>query len=118
MFRLFNLMVLCLALMSGSVQMAVARGQAIALTHGGSTIVICTGYGVMTVALDEHGNPVGPVHLCPDCLAGMAVYVTADGQAVVSFDPPLQTAQLVATLLHSRSAQLLVTRVRGPPVLG
>ena len=44
-----------------------ARGE----TRMGTEIVICTGYGITTVTVDEEGNPTGPVHLCPDMVLGM-----------------------------------------------
>ena len=70
--RPFSAVLLILALAVGSVSMAVARGHA-AAAAGGSTIVICSGYGVMTITLDAEGNPTGPVMPCPDCLAGLAL---------------------------------------------
>jgi hypothetical protein len=69
--RLFSLL-LCLILGLSSGTMAVARGQA----SGGMAVTICSGYGVVTVYLDEQGNPQpggGMVHMCPECLAGLGL---------------------------------------------
>lgn len=115
--RPFALFLLCLALVAGSVTMAVARGQAAALSGGGTTLVICSGYGVMTVSLDAEGNPVGPVHPCPECLAGLAAYLAP---GLLS---PLAVAQVVLGVLKAgkgnvlpRVFSVLSTRARGPPV--
>jgi len=43
-------------------ELAVARGQ----PHAAGQIELCTGEGVLMVALDAQGNPVGPAHICPD----------------------------------------------------
>jgi hypothetical protein len=116
--RLFSLVTLCLALALGSVSMAVARGQASALSSGGTTLVICSGYGVMTVTLDGEGNPVGPVHLCPECLAGLSAYLPPDSPA---YTPELLARALVVVLDYiaaPRTAGVLITRARGPPLVG
>ncbi|RUS65055.1 hypothetical protein EGN72_01745 [Pseudorhodobacter sp. E13] len=116
-FRPFALVLLCLALVASSVTMAVARGQALALSRGGTTLVICSGYGVTTLSLDAGGNPIGPVHPCPDCLAGLAAYIPP---AAVQ---PVVVAQLAGQIKRVKAAPLphlfhvLQTRARGPPVL-
>lgn len=60
---LIGLLALVVALTSS--QMVTARAEAAAVDR----IVICSGYGVMTVDVDAEGNPVGPMHLCPECVA-------------------------------------------------
>jgi len=98
--------------------MAVARGQAVAMSKGGTTLVICVGYGVMTISLDDQGNPIGPVHLCPECLAGLAAYLPPGLPRLLPIMFPSQsvvTAEL-STLPHV--AGVLVTRARGPPLVG
>jgi len=62
-------LILSLVLALGSVIMAPARVQA----AGQGQMVICAGAGTAILTLDAQGNPVGPVHLCPDCLTGFAV---------------------------------------------
>lgn len=57
---------LALMLAISSMGMAVTRGQAASTVE----LVICSGMGMMTVSLDSQGNPVGPTHPCPYCLAG------------------------------------------------
>lgn len=41
-----------------------ARGQA----RVAGQMVICSGGAVVTVDVDATGKPVGPVHVCPDCV--------------------------------------------------
>lgn len=117
MMRRFNplfLFGLCLALVAGSVTMAVARGQSAALT-GAGTFVICTGYGVTTITLDSDGNPVGPVYLCPDCLAGLAACIVPD-QTVLPMPMTSARAQRPLRLawLPPRPP-MLAPLARGPP---
>jgi len=112
--RFVSATLLILALAAGSVSMAVARGHA-AAAAGGSTIVICSGYGVMTITLDADGNPTGPVMPCPDCLAGLALASLPEQIALPDFTSPCHrlgparsTAQIVAF-------SLLLPPARGPP---
>lgn len=57
-----------------SQQLAVARGTA--MTAAGE-VVLCTGQGIVTVAVDDQGNPIGPVHICPDCALSLMAAVAA-----------------------------------------
>lgn len=94
-----------------SVTMAVARGQA----AGVSEVTICSGYGVVSITLDAEGNPVGPVHPCPDCLAGgIAVLTDPVAQAVT----PLGRAEALegAVSPSVATACVLSATARGPPV--
>lgn len=65
MTRRLTLVVLAFLLVLTTQSMAVVR----AAPDASGQIVLCTGGGVVTVFLDENGNPVGPPHVCPDCLA-------------------------------------------------
>lgn len=118
LFRLFSLITLCLALALGSVSMAVARGQAVAMSKGGTTLVICSGYGVMTITLDDQGNPVGPIHPCPECLAGLAAYLPPGFPAIVPVMLAHTGAVGVDPSVLPSTAGVLITRARGPPLLG
>ncbi|MBN2631685.1 MAG: hypothetical protein JXR75_14235 [Rhodobacteraceae bacterium] len=69
--RLFLALMLSIILGLVSGTMAVARVGAIGVTE----VTICSGAGVVTVALDANGNPTGPMHPCPDCLAGFGLAV-------------------------------------------
>lgn len=76
--RLITGWLLALVLALTSVTASVARAQA----AGSTDIVICSGYGIVTVTVDENGNPTGPVHDCPFCLAAMGAALLPDLPAV------------------------------------
>jgi len=116
--RLLSLTTLCLALVAGSVSMAMARGQAVAMSKGGITLIICIGYGVKTITLDDQGNPIGPVHPCPDCLAGLSAYLPPGLPALFPIMLPSQNVVAVELAALPRAAGVLVTRARGPPLVG
>lgn len=112
----FCLIWLCLVLATGSVTMAVARGQSAALA-GGGVIVICTGYGVTSITVDADGNPVGPVHPCPDCLAGLAAYISP---APATLPALTSRVSVVQSLPRPSFAVRSIGRTppaRGPPAL-
>ena len=111
--QLLSLIGLVLTLVSGSVTMASARHQAQAVGE----VVICTGYGLVAIALDEDGNPTGPVLPCPDSVPavtamaddGIPPYVVAPQALIpVRYDPRNLAAPAVAPLRHRQS--------RAPPV--
>lgn len=56
-------LLLALIVALSSVTMATARHQA----RASDRVVLCTGMGMVTLALDDRGNPVGPMLPCPDC---------------------------------------------------
>ena len=116
MLRLFGLLALCFALVAGSMTMAVARGHATALTRGGVTLILCSGLGYRTVSLDVGGNPIGPLHPCPDCLAGLAAYI-APGPVLLA--PHSVTSRMVTAVAQPTLQPVVaphVPRARGPPL--
>ncbi len=57
-----------------SQQMAMARG----LTKDArGQVILCTGQGPTVVTLNAQGEPIGPVHICPDCALTLMAYVDA-----------------------------------------
>ena len=94
-----------------SLTMAVARGQA----RVAGEIVICTGYGMTTISVDDRGQPTGPVHLCPDMVLGMMAAV-----GVPSSVPPRPEGQVVALVVPEPAAPasraVMRARARGPPL--
>ncbi|RBI84258.1 hypothetical protein DRV85_12500 [Rhodosalinus halophilus] len=64
----FLALFLALTLVVTAQAAAVARGQPAAA----GAIVICAGGGLVTVRVDSQGDPVGPPHVCPDAVAGLA----------------------------------------------
>lgn len=113
MMRMRSLFGLVLAVVLGmsSVTMAVARGHAAA---PGTEMVICTGYGLVTVTLDAEGNPTGPVHPCPDCVMGLAALPVGPALAPAL---PLRAARAgrPARRCVPPSRPRRARRARGPP---
>lgn len=111
---------LAIVLALTSVTMAVARGQ----TRVAGQIVLCSGYGMVLVAIDAAGNPVadaeggpagGTVHLCPDMVLAMLTALPPAGlwsprPAVWRAAPPLRDH---ARLPAGRAPGPV--RARGPP---
>lgn len=100
-----------LALASQSLAVARANGAA-----GGLAVEICAEGGTATVILDARGKPVGPVHLCPDCVAALAYALPA---AAVQPARPAGAALTVALppgqSRHARHPP--APPARGPPAL-
>jgi len=68
----FLALVLALLVALTSQHMAVARG----VTHDvAGAVVLCTGEGVRTVHVDQDGNPVEIVHICPDCALSLLAFI-------------------------------------------
>jgi hypothetical protein len=107
---------LCLALAVSSVTLATAQAQSAAL-YGSREIVICAGYGTTTITLDANGNPVGPVHLCPDCLAGLVSYLPPNLPALTLLLHGAKRIALPFTALTLTSHQTVANPARGPPAL-
>lgn len=112
-FRLLSGLLLALVLGIGAVGMAVARVQA----PMAGTIVICSGSGMMEISVDAEGQPVGTLHLCPDCTLAMA-----PGVLVAQASGPLAVPQrYVALILPAGVAAQpcagLPPQARGPPIL-
>lgn len=101
---------LALAVALTSVTAAVGRAQA----AGATEIVICSGYGIVTLTLDEQGNPTGPVHDCPFCLAAMAAAVLPD--LPVLHRPLTRGETLSPAAAPARApAPAPLAQARGPP---
>ena len=115
--RPFAMIALCFALVASSVTMAVAKGHATALTRGGITMVLCSGLGYRTVSVDALGNPIGPLHPCPDCMAGLAAYLAPGPVFAIRPAPVAEQAQRVELSSLCFVALFYVPLARGPPAL-
>lgn len=95
-----------------SVTMAAARGQMMR----GDAVVICSGYGVVTILVDARGEPVGTVHPCPDCTLH---HVLADlVPAPMVLRPATRGEALRAAALSLPVARARVAPMaRGPPAV-
>lgn len=115
MIRLRACLALCLGLALGvaSVSLATARAD-MALAR---QMVICTGMGVTSVALDARGRPIGPVHPCPNCLAGQMAADVPPAPVL-----PLRSLGAAEVLLpaaqpHAVARPSVPALARGPPSL-
>ncbi len=103
---------LILILVASSVVMAPTRGAMAGL----SQIEICGAAGTETVTLDARGNPVGPHHPCPDCIACHTAGLLAEppatrfGGVVLRFAYPVARDSVVAGILAIHPT------ARGPPL--
>lgn len=102
-------LVLIVALTSGA--MAVARGQ----THAAGVIVICSGAGIQTVAVDAEGNPVGAGHICPDCALGAFDHADAPALGAVALGDLARITFPISDNCGSDGPQPAAS-ARGPPI--
>lgn len=106
-------LVLSVVLGLASLTMAVARAQSAAVD---GQITICSGYGVVSVSVDANGNPVGPVHPCPDCLAHLLLATLPAPQ--VAAEPLPRLSRLSVVEPPTRLAQYdIPPKSRGPPAI-
>lgn len=103
---------LTLVLFVTSVAFGAARGQA----RVAGQVVLCLGGAAVSVAVDQDGQPVGTVHLCPDCALGSLAAIALPGAAA---PVPVDRASRVGwSLSGSHSVPLWRSRpvARGPPM--
>ena len=105
------LMVVILALTS--LTMAVARGQ----TYVAGEVVICTGYGVTTISVDENGDPTGPVQLCPDMVLAMMSALDTPAPSVSRPEGSTEVIALAA-IVSAHGLAAPAPRARAPPFFG
>lgn len=79
MIRRLPLVLLCLVFALTGYTTAPARSQ----MAQGDAIVICSGYGIVTIVVDGNGDPLGSVHPCPDCILHMAVVLPPGAPTVL-----------------------------------
>ena len=103
-------LVLCAVLILSSIGFGAARGQA----RIAGEMVICTGSIMVTVAVDEDGQPVEKALICPDMALSL---ISALGDAPVV--APLRSARpadLPLTAATLRGAEAPAAQARGPPL--
>lgn len=100
-------------LLMASQSMAVARGQARDVS---GTMVLCTGTGPVSVAFDSQGNPVGPVHICPDCALTL-VMATSAPPPFPSIVARVRAAEYPDLVVAPETITSVVPTARGPPAV-
>ena len=110
--RALALVFLTLVLATGSVTMAVARHQMRAVGQ----LVLCTGYGIVMIGVDETGKPTGPILPCPDCTPALAALTEGAPPSARAPDSLIahRFPRIGASLV--RSAPPPHARARAPPV--
>lgn len=110
-FRPIFAILLSLVLLATGGVMAVARGQAMVAGQ----IVLCSGTGPVTVNVDATGEPVGPVHICPDCALSLLAAIPLPDHAIA---PVERAAALHFALpaIAAASVGSVPSRARAPPV--
>lgn len=103
---------LALVVLLTSVHMAVARGAPMPA----GTMVICAGQGVITVFVDDEGNPVGAPHICPDCALSLFSVPVAEGLGLRREEVWTRIAP-VGYEVRSVECLRAMPRARGPPGL-
>ncbi|WP_413869253.1 hypothetical protein [Albidovulum sp.] len=111
-FRRLVALVLTVSLTAMGLAAASARGQTMS---GGRVMVLCSGGGLVQVALGEDGSPTGESHLCPDLAASLLAGVQLALPEVTRPDS-LAEALDAAPLDHSVFPPRGTCRARGPPV--
>ncbi|MGS4947166.1 hypothetical protein ACVDG3_16945 [Meridianimarinicoccus sp. RP-17] len=106
----FLSVLLALVIALTAIHAGAMRGQA----KAAGSIVLCTGTGPVSVAVDADGQPVGPVHVCPDCVMSLLAAVDAPSPVPHAAAPArrLSFAQAGVAL---RSRAVVGPRARGPP---
>ncbi|SLN48879.1 hypothetical protein ROJ8625_02396 [Roseivivax jejudonensis] len=105
-------LVLICVLAFTSVEAAIARG----LPAPAGEVVLCRGLAVVTVTLDENGDPVRRSQLCPEAL-GALLDLAAEARAQVAPGPVIRSVHRAERGVSLRSAELPPCRARGPPSL-
>jgi hypothetical protein len=98
MIRILSLS-LALLIAVTSQQMAEARGV---MKDAQGQVILCTGQGPVMVALDAQGDPIGPVHFCPDCALTLLAHIGASNTVkpqVVHIQTLAQTPVLARQVL-------------------
>jgi hypothetical protein len=95
-----------------SQQMAMARGMA---RDASGQVILCTSQGVISVTLDAQGEPIGVVHICPDCALTLMMFADAPiaaESAVIYIQTLAQTPVTALQIPHIPTG----AQARGPPL--
>jgi hypothetical protein len=100
--------------------MLALTGQSMAIARGTSDsagqMVLCTGTGLITVFVDENGDPTGAPYICPDCALNFLTATTLPEMVVLPDNAgpvvlPIRTTYVRRNKLHTWAS------ARAPPRL-
>jgi hypothetical protein len=91
-------------------QMAVARAQ----PSPAGQLVICSGLGLVTVLVDENGQPVSQVHVCPDGLLTLFSGLDSGWEPAERAERWVRVVP-VAVALRTEGQRSPAPQARGPP---
>ena len=109
-----RILTLTLALLIAVTSQQMAMVRAVTKDAQGQ-VILCTGQGPMMVTLDAQGNPIGPVHICPDCALTLMAY----SDAPIAVKMQVDHIQTVARTPDSACHILVIpipTQARDPPL--
>lgn len=90
-------------------------GVAASVVPGGMTVVICTGQGMMTLRIDEHGNPV-PVADHPDhCVLAHAADTAVRAEVPPVAAPVVDAVATSGDLIRAEGYRAARPPPRAPP---
>ncbi|SPF79964.1 hypothetical protein [Pseudoprimorskyibacter insulae] len=93
-----------------SMQMAIARGT----PAPAGAMVICAGQGVVTVYVDENGEPVATPYICPDCALTLFQAIAPDVPAADRSATWVRIAFGISDI-DGVSSPVAEPHARGPP---
>lgn len=103
---------LALTMALTSVSLAAAHAQA----PMGEWVEVCSADGTGTVLVDARGNPVTPMHLCPDCVAALAA-LDLPAHSPGASRPVTRAERLApAPLTRAEGRAAPPAAARGPPL--
>jgi hypothetical protein len=110
--RLLVSLVLALTVALSSVTMAQARHHA----RAADLVQLCTGVGMIVIAVDAKGNPVGPTLPCPECTPALAALPGTDRAVIGLAERLVPLAFAAADRAHPPHPAARHRYARAPPV--
>jgi hypothetical protein len=110
MIRTYTAIVLSVMLALTGQSMAQAR----TMPGPAGEIVLCTGQGPVSIQVDAEGNPTGPAHICPDCVAAMMLGLVP-APTLIGRDADVSRPHWMAAALNLAGQPLVAAQARGPP---
>ncbi|WP_126979382.1 hypothetical protein [Frigidibacter oleivorans] len=94
-----------------SQSMAIARGQ----TRIADTVVICSGYGIVSIQVDAEGNPVGAPHICPDMALSLLAAPEVAPPVLLRPEGGIRRVE-PRDIARAAAGRAVAAQARGPPL--